>query len=68
MPRKPKPTARDKIALALTYLDDGAPFSAARLLREAADQIEAAGAKFNAALEKAIGTPKPIKAKPQETK
>jgi len=56
MPRKPKPTARDKIALALTYLDDGAPFSAARELREAAVIAEEAGRKFNAALEKAIGT------------
>mgnify|MGYP003502249450 CR=1 FL=1 len=59
MPRKPKPTARDKIALALVYLDDGAPMSAARCLREAADTIEAAGKKFNAALEKAIGEGKP---------
>lgn len=59
MPRKPKPTAREKIALAITYLDDGAPFSAARCLREAADQIEAAGKRFNDALEKAIGKPGP---------
>lgn len=56
---KPKPTARDKIELAITYLDDGAPFSAARCLREAADIAEAAGKKFNAALEKSIGAAKP---------
>lgn len=55
MPRKRSPTARERIALAVTYLDDGAPFSAARCLREAADQIEVAGKKFNEQLEKAIG-------------
>lgn len=55
MPRKRKPTARENIALALTFLDDGALFTAAKLLREAADQIEAAGRKFNDALEKSLG-------------
>lgn len=58
MSRKPKPTARDKIDLALIALDDGAPFTAARALREAADIAEAAGKKFNDALEKAIGKSK----------
>lgn len=55
MPRKPKPTARDKINLALTYLDDGAPGSAARLLREAADICQDAADKTAAALEKLVG-------------
>lgn len=55
MGRKPKPTARDQISLALVYLDDGAPHTAVRLLREAAATIEAAALKFDAALEKAIG-------------
>ena len=55
MGRKPKPTAREQIAAALVYLDDGAPHSAVRLLREAAATIEAAALKFDAALEKAVG-------------
>lgn len=63
MGRKPKPTVRGQIDLALTYLDDGAPFSAARCLREAADIAEAAGKKFNDALEKSIGK-KPEAKKP----
>lgn len=58
MGRKPKPTVRGQIDLALTYLDDGAPISAARCLREAADICQAAGEKANAALEKMIGTRK----------
>lgn len=61
MPRPRKPTAREKIELAVTYLDDGAPFSAARCLREAADLIEAAGKKFNDALEKSIGAKPEVK-------
>lgn len=61
MPRPRKSTAREKIALAVIYLDDGAPFSAAKCLREAADLIEAAGTKFNAALDKAIGAKPEVK-------
>lgn len=59
MGRKPKQTARDKIELAITYLDDGAPISAARLLREAADICQAAGEKAFAALEKTVGRKAP---------
>jgi hypothetical protein len=55
MPRKRKPTARELVELAIVHLDDGAPFSAARCLREAADVIETAGKRFNAQLDKAIG-------------
>lgn len=63
MGRKPKATARSLIELAGVYLDDGAMFSAARCLREAADIAEAAGKKFNDALEKSIGK-KPEAKKP----
>lgn len=55
MPRKRKPTARENIELAKTYLDDGALFTAAKLLREAADQIDVAAKKFQDALERSIG-------------
>jgi hypothetical protein len=62
MPRKPKPTARDKIAQAIANLDDGAHFAAVGLLREAATMIEEAARAFNDRLEKSIGkkgAPKP---------
>lgn len=36
-------TFTKKTRLAGTYLDDGAPFSAARVLRELADDLEQAG-------------------------
>lgn len=55
MGRKPKPTAREKIAQAIANLDDGAHFAAVGLLREAAAMIEAAATDFNARLEKTVG-------------
>lgn len=62
MPRKKKPTAREKIDLALIYIDDGALHTGVGLLREAAAMIEVIAVKRDAELEKLIGAGKGKKA------
>jgi hypothetical protein len=60
MPRKRKLTPGEKVDLANTYIGDGALHTGVRLLREAADEIEAMAKKQDAALEKLMGK-KPAK-------
>ncbi len=55
MPRKKKPTPADKIDLAVTYLADGALHTAATLLLEASQEIEAIANKRGAMLDKLVG-------------
>ena len=50
-PKTTLKSAVERIQLAQTYFEDGAPFSAARCLREAADIFEAIGEKRNRELE-----------------
>ena len=44
----------EKYGLAKTYAEDGALFSAARVLRQLADELEARGAAANAELERLV--------------
>lgn len=55
MPRPRKPTPGEKIDLANTYISDGALHTGVKLLREAADEIEAVAKKQDAALDRLMG-------------
>ena len=48
-----RPDFNGQVELAKIYFDDGAPFSAARILRRLAEDLEAHGNAFTAALEAA---------------
>lgn len=60
MPRKKKPTPMQTIELAITYIEDGALKTGAKLLHEAATAIDTIADKQQADLEKFMGkrTPK----------
>lgn len=55
MPRPRKLTPGEKIDLANTYISDGALHTGVKLLREAADEIEAVALKQDAALDRLMG-------------
>lgn len=55
MPRPRKLTPGEKIDLANTYISDGALHTGVKLLREAADEIEAVAKKQDAALDRLMG-------------
>ena len=55
MPRPRKLTPGEKIDLANTYNSDGALPTGVKLLREAADEIEAVAKKQDAALDRLMG-------------
>ena len=61
MPRPRKLTPGEKIDLANTYISDGALHTGVKLLREAADEIEAGAKKQDASLDKLMGK-RPAKA------
>lgn len=56
MPRPRKLTPGEKIDLANTYIGDGALHTGVKLLREAADEIEAIAKKQDASLEKMMAS------------
>jgi hypothetical protein len=49
-PAKKAMSPQERVRLAQTYFEDGACFSAARVLRELADDLEAEGRRRNVAL------------------
>ena len=51
--KNPRDQIIEKVNIAAVYIDDGAWFSAARCLREAADMLQAAQERFNKELENA---------------
>ncbi len=55
MPRPRKLTPGEKVDLANTYISDGALHTGVKLLREAADEIEAVAKKQDAALDRLMG-------------
>ena len=55
MPRPRKLTPGEKIDLANTYISDGALHTGVKLLREAADEIEAIAKSRDAVLERMLG-------------
>lgn len=54
MPRKKKLTPGEKIDAANAYIRDGALHTGAKLLREAADEIEAIAVEFDKKIDAAI--------------